>query len=395
MLSHTSPRTRHLRSASFSSNRSFKDKPKQKPRVTRVKVPSAQGEVPLSSPESRAAEEVGPTKSADSEESAITLPDALNLIEHKRREQLDSRSDCAVTFTIKDKDFKELRAQIRSRFGGVRQVTALMPNEEHEIVRIALTKTIAKAVETTFRTSFQLPEGVEPLETRGSKRVKLEDGGKEPDECFYPFNRESRVGPSVTVEVGVSETARKLKDDAKRWLLGKKYTLLTVFTLDISLDNEVGTLDAWKWDGEESSEPTARWSVEFSAKHEKEDFEKKAREMKLWLHDFVLLDEVLKDINELDLYDTPLEREMSPVALTKDLPITFDPEDLHQFSKHIWERILAIKGEKEREKKKKENPSVGTKRPREESEEETKLRRETAAKKVARTFAMSKNGPLV
>jgi hypothetical protein len=55
---------------------------------------------------------------------------------------------------------------------------------------------------------------------RNSTRTKGKECSKEPDWWFGPYdNRRGIVGmPSLVLEVGVSETTRKLRSDAQWWL---------------------------------------------------------------------------------------------------------------------------------------------------------------------------------
>ncbi|KAF9252061.1 hypothetical protein DTO006G1_2808 [Penicillium roqueforti] len=110
---------------------------------------------------------------------------------------------------------------------------------------------VSYGLQTEF-TKILLPMGLcDAVEGFGNVNVNVGDGNvKRPDWGWGPLRppRGAPRRPGVVLEVGVSETETKLRDDASMWVDPLRGQVKTAITIKVNRKKPELKLDKWEWD---------------------------------------------------------------------------------------------------------------------------------------------------
>jgi hypothetical protein len=161
------------------------------------------------------------------------------------------------------------------------------------------------------------------LKPTGASTTKTNDRAKEPDESYRPFHLpqgRSRQWPSLTVEVGVSESRRKLANDARWWLTESAGDVKNVITIYVRKARKEITFENWNLvlgpDG--STFPRVTYRTVLCPKRDSDDIE--------------TTNELPMTIQFEDLFLRPAE---GPI----EGDIKFEKDDMKEIADFVWDEL--------------------------------------------------------
>ncbi|CAG8059978.1 unnamed protein product [Penicillium nalgiovense] len=175
----------------------------------------------------------------------------IDTVSGRNEQEITTKITEYIIFSIDpttfNQDFLSLDAisfpSIRTSFNpNTKTLTVKMVTDEHTEIAFGVHKAIDKAL-----TQMGLDEAV-----RQYQGVDIDINGrkKQPDMGWGPRRppRGSPKRPSVVLEVGVSETPKKLRRDVDLWLNPVRGNANVVITIKVSRRRAMVTIDSWTWD---------------------------------------------------------------------------------------------------------------------------------------------------
>lgn len=112
----------------------------------------------------------------------------------------------------------------------------IMPRPEHEVASLAF----LLCIEDEIR-AMNLGDEIEAV---GSATIQIGNWRKEADQSWAPPARDTRL--SMILEIGLSESARKLAQDSRGWLETAGSTIQVVITMNIDRNRPQITVRHWE-----------------------------------------------------------------------------------------------------------------------------------------------------
>ena len=149
---------------------------------------------------------------------------------------------------VTDNDFAKIEEQRHTIGRGIRlthcadidTLIIKVSTPEHERVSRVFTHDFMRRIEHMGLTDLDLSD-------LGATTFRGTSTSKEPDSCFRPGSRPHRLDwPTLVFEVGVSESLRKLKNDAKWWLSNSQGLVRIVLIFHIDPGSRTILIEKWE-----------------------------------------------------------------------------------------------------------------------------------------------------
>lgn len=119
-------------------------------------------------------------------------------------------------------------------------IVVKMKSRMHEVAHATFSQILVQKL-----SGMKMNDKLKPI---GASTTKTNDRSKEPDESYMPISLpkdRSRQWPSLTVEVGVSESRTKLANDARWWLTESAGDVKNVITIYVRKSRHEITFENW------------------------------------------------------------------------------------------------------------------------------------------------------
>lgn len=122
----------------------------------------------------------------------------------------------------------------------------VIPTAEHEVILDA----IRGEFEFICRSQMGIPKNEITFGMATTHKPTIGNKGKQPDQCFWPPSRKPRPGqrfgwPTLIIEVGVSESLRRLREDAYWWFNNSLGDVRIVLLICISRRQRKVIVEKW------------------------------------------------------------------------------------------------------------------------------------------------------